>query len=531
MKSKVSIGEILYFIFWILMLMAKGLGFYEGMTSYNVCLLIAFSCVMIKILNERHNVCELFVIMGLLALGVIVYISSREKAPLIYILMILGIKNISVKRVFKIGLIVWSVCFGLRALLEITGISLGLVLVHEKLGMGPIIRWSFGYPHPNVLQISYAVLAAFILYLSSKKGKEQIKLLLFLLLGNLYVFLYSVSYTGVILTALCLIIFYYFDNKKKFGRFEKIVIQCVLPFCFIFSIAGPILTGEGMLFEKLDPLINKVLNVRFVASRIYLNFGIGLFGKSPSQLDTGYALDSSYVTLLMRDGLVVFILVFIGYWKMIKYYINSGKRKELAIILSFLIAGISEPFLFNTSFKNLSFLFMGNYLYEMIDKLSLRLNIIGEKRGKSWAEKEFELLTINWNWFFNLARKCWGKNKKAIITVSIVIGIICGAAYKLTVTIPDKIYVGVGNTDWGKREEIYLDRENLPDNFDGTIYEYQGKDYPMYEFSGNIVKMEIVRGIVSWGGIGFIGGIFLILLPDMFWTGWRKEKDYKFQEK
>ena len=142
-------------------------------------------------------------------LGLIIYRVSGDKAPLIYICMIVGLKGISIVRIFKLGLPIWFMCMSVRTFMSLTGLEKGFVLAHEKLSLGPILRWSFGYPHPNVLQISYAVLAAFILYLSNKRGKELRKLLVLLFVGNCFVFLYAVSYTGFVLTSLLLFIFYY----------------------------------------------------------------------------------------------------------------------------------------------------------------------------------------------------------------------------------------------------------------------------------------------------------------------------------
>lgn len=64
----------------------------------------------------------------------------------------------------------------------------------------------------------------------------------------------------------------------------------------------------------------------------------------------------------MTYGAVVFVLLMIAYFFTIRNLIKENRRKELAITLGFLIAGISEPFLFNTSFKNVSLIFVGSYL-------------------------------------------------------------------------------------------------------------------------------------------------------------------------
>ena len=53
----------------------------------------------------------------------------------------------------------------------------------------------------------------------------------------------------------------------------------------------------------------------------------------------------------MTYGAVVLSLLMIAYFFTIRNLVKENRRKELAITLGFLIAGISEPFLFNTSFK------------------------------------------------------------------------------------------------------------------------------------------------------------------------------------
>lgn len=68
-----------------------------------------------------------------------------------------------------------------------------------------------------------------------------------------------------------------------------------------------------MLLAGFDKLLNKILNMRFLASRIYLSQGITLFGENFSDSRLGFALDCSYVSLLMNDGIVLFSIVIVLY--------------------------------------------------------------------------------------------------------------------------------------------------------------------------------------------------------------------------
>ena len=504
-RTDICIGEILYYLFWSIMLAAKGLGLYEGMLYYNIALILSFSCIILKLLLEKHTIRELLIEGALLSLGVMIYVTTSDKAPLINILMVIGLKNVPIKRVFKVGLVVWSACFTWRTIMEVTGISTGLALVHEKMGLGPIIRWSFGYPHPNVLQISYAVLVAFILYMVNCDGKKYMALVGVLFLGNCYVFLYSVSYTGVILVTLFLGISCYFRLRKSFSRLEKILMQSILPVCVSVSLIAPLIIDTSGIIRKIGEFLNKAVNNRFLASSVYLSCGLAPFGKNLASMNFSFALDSSYVGLLVNNGWIIFIIVIAAYYFTIRNYVETNRRKELAIILTFLITGISEPFLFNTSFKNLSLLFIGEALFQWTcnkkgSKFGLNLSTIG--RTIYYPANSICL-------YFEKCREQIINKKIKLALVIIVGGMTASILYLVMNPAPEAVYIAVGNTDCGTREEVFLDQSKLPADFKGRILEYHGIDKPMYCFNGNIIKVEMLRGIISWFLFGgsFFGGI------------------------
>ena len=64
-----------------------------------------------------------------------------------------------------------------------------------------------------------------------------------------------------------------------------------------------------------------------------------------------------------------------------------------------------------------------------------------------------------------------------------------------------------------EKEWIYLDINELPDDFDGKILNYADAETPMQYFDGNIISVEYVRGIVSvavWCGVGCFAVLFLV---------------------
>lgn len=508
------ISEIFYYLFWLIMIYAKGTGLYEGLREYNICLVLALFCLGVKLLLTSYRVTDLFWVIPTGILSIWIYMHSHDQSALLLAAMAIGVKNVKLSRIFKIGLFMWAGCFIFSVFRTFSGGYTGPILVHEKLGLGPVIRWSLGFTHPNVLHITYVVIAALILYCwNLKPGRNQWKISLVLMAGNCYVFLYSISSTGFLLMTLLLFFNIYLMNRRNVSWVEQGLLQCILPFCIYFSLVLPVVVREeGWFFT----LVNKALNNRYLATRIYLTeMGLSLFGERLPHL-YGFAVDCSYTEAILSYGLIAFSSIMAGYLLTIHNKIKKRNWSELAIILSLLVAGVSEPFLFNASFKNIIILFVGEYFYTSISIAKAPRNGIWNKTLR---------MASGFDWIIQLEQNDMG-NLKAFMTDRwikyrrLLYGIgICGALGCIIVALifserPNSIFIGVGSTDCGEREEKYLDMQNLPDDFNSKVYEYPGPDGAMYEFSGTITIVEYVRKTVSagvWGVLGIVGGEIVVL--------------------
>lgn len=499
-------GELAYYIYFAVMLLAKGIGLYEGMPLYNACLLFATGVLFIKLVMDSYSLKEAVCMAALVLLGVLIWRNSGEKGPFLYILMIIGMKNIPVNRVFKLGLFVWGSSFVIQMLLALSGIRPGAFMAHDKLGLGHIMRWSLGYPHPNVLHISYVILIAFLLYVLHLEGRKLVLATVLCFIGNLYIFMYSVSYTGVIFTVVYLVGHLYFNLRKHKTRLEEILIQLIFPACVLFAAGGPLLF-KGKLFALCD----KVLNTRFSLSKRGMTEGEwSLLGNRQSELraaDGNFTLDCSYTYLLMFGGMLIFAVMCIGYFFLIRKYVKEQRNSELAIIAGLLIAGISEPFLFNTSYKNLTLIFMGSYFFEMLAKADgKQLQIL------KWGEKTVTFSCGAVKGLLLRIRERMREKAKNTVLIATAAAILSGLFCAVTVSVPDSIYVPRKGSDLYE-EVVYLDMEQLPEEFNSRVLGYVDKETPMYEFSGNIVKVEYIRAIVSSalaGGVLISGGYLLL---------------------
>lgn len=513
---KTKRAEIFYYLFWMIMLFAKGIGLYEGMKVYNLCLILAMLCLTVKLILTEYTLSDFIWMIPAVCMGAWVYLNAKDQSLFILVAVMIGLKGMSLSRVFKTGLLMWGACFVCMILKSLLFGDTGPVLAHEKLGLGPILRMSLSYTHPNVLHITYVVLAAFILYIwNLKPGRRQGKITAVLLAGNFYIFMYSVSFTGFGLMLILLICNFYLQNRKVLSKIEKSLLFFILPICVVFSLALPVvLKDAGILFN----IFNKILNNRFLATRVYLEqLGITAWGIDVPPIGK-FAIDCSYTEAILSYGTVIFGILMLSYAAAIYHLIKNNQKNELAIMLSLMIAGISEPFLFNASFKNITVLFMGKYLFEKSSQWGKRkqksvLQIKIPMLSKWDKEDEFPVVVLK-KWFETGKAKI-KKHKKMIVLYFLIGFIIFAGATAILADRPDSVYIGVNAADCGEHEEKYLDMQELPEEFHSDVYMYSGPETPLYEFRGNMLTVEYVRKIISggiWGssiGMIAIGSIIM----------------------
>ncbi len=372
-RTPVMLEEVLYYIGAAILLGTKGIGLGEETILFRICFMAGCLLIGCKVLLNSYTIKEILVMAGLGIWGIYTFFSTGSLGMLIYIVLIAGMKNVSLLRLFKVEAVLWAVCVFITVTWAIFGNRKGVVLVHEKFGLGPILRESLGYTHPNVLQITYVVLMAFVLYSCNKKGKELLKVMFVLFVLDCFIFMHSLSVTGLLMSLLYLFVHYYLISRQRIGKAEKAGIS-ILPFlCVVISIILPLLGGDGRVFQ----IINKVFNSRLLAIRVFFyHQGFSLFGAT-SDLK-GFALDNSFASALIGYGVIFFCIIIVTYYLLLRFCLKKDMRAEMAIICAFLIGGISEPFLFNASVKNITVFFIGYYMYSALKKTDSRDTILNK---------------------------------------------------------------------------------------------------------------------------------------------------------
>lgn len=477
--------EWLYYIAFGLLLFAKGIGLYDGTTDFKLFLFPALACLALKIFLTSYRKKEIVIVGVLLGVGAMTYLLSGEKGLLLYILLIVGMKSVPVKRIFAVGLIAWSVAF-----LGITGSSLLHLYdtpykVHDKLGLGHMFRWGLGYVHPNILHVSFLILLFFVVYFI--RERFNFKTFLLMMAANCYVFMYSVSYAGFGMVCIYLILQLYWSKRQELGIIEKALAYLVFPVCAALSLIGPLVL-EGRIYD----LIDKLLNNRLHLAEYFLKLeNVSAFGvRTADLISSTLTMDNAYVFSFITYGVFSFIGIVFLYERLIKNLIEKNMGTELVMTITILGYGLVEPFLFNTSLKNLSVIFIGACLWQEPEKETSEDGL--------WLRIE-----EGWERFkAALARKAF--NKRKVICIGLLAGIIISVSYGLFVKMPESYMVQRVHCEMTGKDLKTFSPEYLTEHPEMRAIDYIDDTEYMEIFSGNMVTIEWVRGCVSAFALGTV---------------------------
>ena len=499
-EFRIQLSELIYLLYFAIMLGAKAIGLYEGMTAYNISLVIGATLIVIKLLLTEHSLFEYCWIVLFLLLGGIIYIHSGEKSLLIYVTMMVGVKDVSVRRVFKLGAIIWITSFVSIYVLSVLGVINEYALTLDRADWDVVLRHSLGYPHPNTLHVSFFVLTVFVIYLLDRSSKKKLVIATILLAAaNLYVFMYSLSRTDAILTMLFLAINLYLHLAKRINSTSEKLLIAIYPVCFLISIFAPLILS-GSAFDTL----NRIFAGRLVYSKYYLTYQpLQMFGiRSIPVPASRYIIDSSYVYLVFRLGICAALIFTSLYILLIRDAVKHRRMSEIAILEGEFIEGITEPFLFNQSFKNLSFLFLGRYAYELSSRCEERLAVIVPWIAKPLSVGRFgrKELTIKIPVFRSFRRVPYNVFIRTAAIFCIVWAVVT-AVYAAAIPVPAAVYIPEKEYTTGEFEEAYLSVDDVRAlRREGNIIRgYTDETSPLYKMSGSIAELEHSRYTISYG--------------------------------
>ena len=531
-----SIAQSCYLAFIAILSALKALGFYDGQSVFTLFMVIACLFLLAKLALTEYTFSEYIAIIVLLGMGVLVYFNTGEKSLLIIMMLLVGIKGVPVRKVMRTFLAVWGIGFVFLTFVSLIGLNTETILMHDKTGIGYVICHTLGYSHSNVLHMNFLCISAMVLYLAKDRftRRRQMALLALLIALDLYVFLYSMSYTGLLGTAALYLFYAYFMMRGRLGRAERVLAQLVLPVCLAFSLIGPLVI-KGGLFD----LINSLLTTRYSLTLYFLTEQpVTPFGTRFEVPNYRYTLDCSYAYLFMQLGVIPFIVLMLLYAGAIRRMVKENRLTELAVTLGLCVGGVAEPFLFNFGFKNVSLVFIGEYLYYLLGRVSERFGWSGKARSpvsflgslagtitsgrragscsgsndcpvRRMACRAGVIVSYPVRWcgtVCHLGRSVlqhWMENaRRYFLIAAAVFTLAAGAAALITPDIP-AVYVNstVNEEARADRTHFYLDEEEVEElRAEGNlVFGYIDENEAMYPYDGTAAAFEYWRIVASWG--------------------------------
>ncbi|MDE7358272.1 MAG: hypothetical protein K2N39_02360 [Lachnospiraceae bacterium] len=526
-EKTITIQEACYYGFFILLSLTKGLGFYEGQKLFYLLVLPALVLGFLKILFTPYTIRQTVAVFLLLFLTAAVFWHSHQIAIFFIVFTVLGMKGMSLKKVLHLAVWVWTVCAVLLSVFSFFRLEHTVYRVHAKMGLGHIFRWSLGFTHPNLLHITYMFLCA--LAILTMEERYGFKAYLILMFGNLLVFFYSVSYTGFGIVVVLLTGGFYVRLRPRFCFVEKLLANLVLPTCLLLSFVLPFFLYDyfSLIYLFGMPLVgiwthklNNLLNTRIWLAEQFLKSGYtSLFGTDVSQIvKSSMNMDCSYIWCYINYGLVFTVVIMLGYFALLFYDTHRQRTRDLVVLVCFLAAGWTEQLLFNSSFKNVTLLFLGELLFlqkEGAPEYGM-LFLIPER----CREVAVPLAKLPDRALAAARAVCRLHKRKVYVCVvaGALLGLLlCVMLYREPVGyVVQRFY-----TDAQEETSVYLKSGADPAYEGYRILNYKDAQTPMQIVGGKAVKLETARYCV---GSMLIGGMlgaaaFILLLM----VRWRKK--------
>ena len=358
-SEKYNISLVCYYAFLICMFFAKGIGLYDGQWLYRILFWGGMVFAAGKILLTEYTRTEWFFVLALGGLALLMERTSGEKGVLICYALVAGMKNIPVKRIMQIG----SVVFGMTMCGMVAYYSIFLeksyAMEDTRLFIGETIRYSLGYPHPNNLLSTYLAFLTMTIYSLGRRYHWKHGVLMGI--GMMYLYSYCKSYTGFITCTLVIILPLYLQylRKNRLGIIEYSIAGAALPVSLLYSVFAPYVIPKGIM-EFIQNNFDTLYSRLRLSKQHFVPENISLLGTRVEEVTTSvFSLDNSYLYSVVFNG-VLFSLIMLACYSYLMYYLIKEKRnRELIITCIFILAGMIEPLLFNSSFKNISLFFLG----------------------------------------------------------------------------------------------------------------------------------------------------------------------------
>lgn len=176
---------------------------------------LTFSLFLLKLLFTKYSLKEWLCMFGLGLLGVISYYVTGRNEILRIVVFVCCMRDIDIKRamryVFRVTLI------GVVVIVLLSCVGIGRIVPEQDFRTAHEgVRYSFGMGHPNALHCMYLMLVLLFIYLHASSLKVWMLIALFA--GNLFIYLFTDSRTGLLIATLAILLACLMEKSKKLKK-------------------------------------------------------------------------------------------------------------------------------------------------------------------------------------------------------------------------------------------------------------------------------------------------------------------------
>lgn len=321
----------------------------------------------ILLLRQKWEKTDLLKALIIIGFGFLILLLTGDFFWLIAALLAFASRNVDKKTIFKTSLILITLLSLITFVLWITGVLPNIYTYRND--PSSIKRYSFGFSHSAVLPLCIFYLSTY--YVMMKKDEKcKITILLLLVLLSIAAFIFCGSRNGLLSTIFVVALTMLeplLHNNKIIMKTLSFLAKHIGIICFAIAILPGLLRYCGVFNDFWDSFDTVFTNRSLLSSSAINTYGIHIFN-TMSYSDfanktvfigsvgwNGIVLDSAYVYILIRYGVIV--LVFL--WLILKslYEDNSKSYKGYIIIILIALANVTDNDLI--SYGALPFMLIG----------------------------------------------------------------------------------------------------------------------------------------------------------------------------
>ena len=346
----------------------------------HICLLVALLIILSKILLfDSYSPWMLIVVMGLMGTGVLIVLSSGYIYPFLWLLLVIGAKDVSFEKIVKIYLILSISIVGLAFSASMLGVIENLVYIDGESGA---FRNSFGcaYTTDFAAHIFYIILAIF--YIQREKLSWCYYVCTTLVAGLIYYFCRAKLDTiCILLTVLAFGVYsmYKHQGKKeiknfrwqvKYQRLKRLIYKVGIVIMPVLAIVAFVLTSlykyseEETLIMKIDKLSTTRLSM---GKRALEKYSLAIFGQDVPMVGNGgttkltkeyFFVDCSYIFVYLRYGIIFLLILFLMYEVIVHKCIDNTEMFIIVILMS--VSSVIDHHLVEGAYNFIGFALLAN---------------------------------------------------------------------------------------------------------------------------------------------------------------------------